>query len=330
MATKAQKAKVGAFLFMSVAVIAAGIVIVAGLNRDERIPFTIVFDESVLGLNEGGLVEYQGMDVGTVSDMIVIEDPVSKTSRARVDILIKASKIVLREGVTARLVIYSFLTGTLCVSLEGGDPAAPVLAAYSVIPAKASRFESISASTEGLMSDFSILVRKLGTGFEGLKEGQFTQIAENTDALVQDTRELIQTTSDTVNGVRDDVELVLKDFDELVNNLNDVAATAQEWVEMAQAKIEPLDLERTQKSVEEALEAIADAAASLSARLETITETLDVAARAALHDVGNVTYSLTEGVRTLSEALEAIRSWVEYLEQDPAALIRGKGRPKSD
>ena len=69
---------------------------------------------------------------------------------------------------------------------------------------------------------------------------------------------------------------------------------------------------------------------ALSKRLQDAAQAIDTVSRRALHEADNVEYNLRETLRTLNDSLEAVRELIEYLHEDPSALIRGKGKPKGE
>ncbi len=72
MATRKQKMKVGVFLATCFIIVAAAVTYLSGLYEDQGKHYWIEFEESVLGLFEGGQVEYLGVPVGKVSDISVM------------------------------------------------------------------------------------------------------------------------------------------------------------------------------------------------------------------------------------------------------------------
>jgi ABC-type transporter Mla subunit MlaD len=115
-ATRGQKTKVGIFLVICLAIMTGTLTYTSGLYKEEGVDYYIEFNESVLGVLEGGVVEYLGVPVGKVTDITVTQN-----NRARVSVSIDPYKILLRDGVEAQIVIYSIAAGTMAISLSGGD-----------------------------------------------------------------------------------------------------------------------------------------------------------------------------------------------------------------
>ena len=319
MATRAQKAKVGLFVVICGFLIIGGALLIRGYKIEERFPYWIEFDESVLGLGAGGLVEYMGVPVGAVSNIYVTDQ-----NRAHVDVLISKDKVTLKEGVTARLVLYSLATGTMCVSLEGGagDP----LPAGSEIHSQKSLITAVSSQIEGILGDMRQIAETIKNGLTGMQEGDLASLFQDADALITRGQEFLDTATQTITDMKGKVESGLEGFGDLVAETKKLLRDTDEAVKKAAKKIETLQVSEMQDNVNEAIEGFA----ALSKRLQETANALDNVARQALHEAGNVEYNLRATLRTLNESLEAVRELTQYLQQDPSALIRGKGTPKGE
>ena len=100
-----------------VLLIAGGLMLVSGFQYEPKVHYWAEFDESVLGLVGWPRRVYgRGRRQG---EQRLCDDE----NKAHCDLLIRENKVQLRQGVTAQLVLYSLATGTMCISLEGGDRA---------------------------------------------------------------------------------------------------------------------------------------------------------------------------------------------------------------
>lgn len=137
MSQRASPTKVGAFV-VGAAVLAVAAVLLFGSSRwfDERTRFVIYFDQSLMGLSVGSPVIFQGVQVGTVSDIHLvladidpplIETPVfielvegqvrepehtPKTLKGAAGVL-----ALIETGLRAQLNLQSLVTGQLYVDL---------------------------------------------------------------------------------------------------------------------------------------------------------------------------------------------------------------------
>ena len=318
MATRAQKTKVGMFVTGCVLLIGGALLLISGYKHEERTPYWVEFEESVLGLGAGGLVEYMGVPVGTVKDIYVTEQ-----NKAHVEILITKGKVALRKGVTAQLVLYSLATGTMCISLGGSDPNQPLLEAHAQIPSTKSLVKAVSSQVETLLGDLSGITQTIKSGLVGVEEGDLALVIEDADALLTRGQQFLDEANKTVSSVRGQAEKGLDTFHQLTLDVQTLVRDTDQAVKMATKKIQSLQVDKTEQNVNEVLDSIS----ALANQLQESAKAVDMVSKTALHNVDNVEYNLRDTLRTLNDSLESMRELTQYLRHDPSALIRGKGQP---
>ena len=325
MATKAQKVKVGVFVVISVTVAAACLALVAGYHGSNDVHYMVIFENSVLGLYAGGMVQYLGVWVGTVDDIYVGED-----GKAYVDILVDPDKVSLHEGVEAKLEFYSFATGTMCVALSGGDHQAPLLQEGAVIPAGQSLVESFSNQFAEVLESLNGIVEEIKTGLDGMESGELTETVrqaqafiEESKGFVEDARATMKTVSDDVHGSVDEVKTGIENFNKLADSASKMADTANEAIKTFQAKVEPLDLTKTEEAWRTQFETIVE-------RFDKTSVSLDQTSQTLMYGTDNLQHGLMDTMQTLNEALEAVRDLAVYLQNDPSSVIRGKAKPQGE
>lgn len=317
MATRRQKAKVGAFLVMCAALITAGVVIISGWNHEERINYWAEFQESVLGLTTGSVVTYMGVDVGRVSDIYV-----TSQNKAHVEMMISPSKVTLRKDVKAQLVMWSIATGTLCVSLSGGVPGGPELPPGKEIKTELSLIKSFSTQMEDLLAQVKRVTEQIEKGLAGMDEGDLAKVIDDADVLLKQGQDFLGSANTTLTDVKGKAEAGLDDFHDLSEELKKLVKDTNEAVNVAKGKIEQLEVDKTQENVNKVLEEVRE----LAKKLQESSANLDSVSKSAIHEADNIEYNLRDTLTTLNESLEAIRDLTLYLQQDPSALVRGKGR----
>ena len=321
MATRTQKTKVGIFLVSCALIIAGALLLISGFKHEERIPYWIEFNESVMGLGSGGSVLYMGLKVGTVADMYVTEQ-----NKAHVEVLITKGKVTLHEGVTAKLEMMSLATGTMCVSLSGGDLNKPELLPKAQIPSENSLLKAVSMQIEDIMASLNKILERLDKAMEGMKDGDLTRVVENADELLIRGQQFLDTTRETVSKVGDQANQELTKFNELTLDVQVLVKNTNDAVKKITKKVESLKIADTEQNVNEVLDDIS----ALSKRLQESAKSIDAVAKTATVQAGNVEYSMRETLRTLNDSLDAVRELTQYLKQDPSALLRGKGKPVGD
>ena len=326
MATRTQKLKVFLFLAVCGALMAGGLITVAGLYEHTGLHYWIEFDESVLGLGEGSVVVYQGVPVGKVEGISVTD-----SNLALVDVLIDPEKVRLKQGVEAQLVIYSLAAGTMAVSLSGGDPVAPPLPNHTAIPAKVSTIAAVSTRLEELMENLNAIAMNVRSGLEGIEEGQLTAVVDNFDGLLTDGRgfiekggNLVEEATTTVADLRDKAQTVIERFDALSTQVEELAGSLNTLAKNINSKVTEVDLAGTQGQLNKALENVAQ----ITERVNEAVGRLGAVTNSAMHEADNVQHSLDRALRDASIALDSINALVGQLKDDPASLIRGKGKPQ--
>lgn len=323
MATRKQKVKVGIFLVSCFLLIAGGIVMIIGLFEDQGKNYWIEFEESVLGLYEGGMVEYMGVPIGKVKEIRV-----SEKGFARVDIIVNPRKVTLYQSVEAQLVIYSLAAGTMAVSLDGGSPSEKELPVGSRITAKRSTITAVSSRIEELMDNITGIATTIRTGLSGLSEGDLNAIVEKVDELLNkgntfldDTDALVGEATETVTGLRDDAKKVIDEVTDLSKDVRELTQKLNGFVDTAKQKIEQVDVPHTQ----EQLNRVLDNVAGLTEKLNKTMEQINELEANALHKADNVDYNLRRSLDEVSQAIESMRLFVDQLRNDPSSLVRGKG-----
>lgn len=315
MATRKQKVRVGLFLLTSFALIAAVITLVAGLFDDHGIHHWIIFNESVLGLYDGGTVEYMGVPIGKVRDISV-----TRENKVRVEIVVDPNKATLYSGVEARLVTSSIAAGTLAVSLSGGDPKVGELPVNSTIPSKVSALTAISAQLEEMMGQVNDIAAVMNNGLKGMEEGGITGIVQESKGLVEDARVLVNEATSTVKSVREEADTAISRVLEVADGVKAFAESATELSNSLKTKIEPLDVPALQENLQRVLENASALAKQLDATVAGVGNTMDNVT----HEASNVEYALRSSLRELTDTLESMRLLGEQLRNDPSSLIWGR------
>jgi phospholipid/cholesterol/gamma-HCH transport system substrate-binding protein len=321
LATKKQKVKVGIFVLGCAALIVGGIMLILGFRQGDKTEYWLEFEESVLGLSVGNTVEYLGVPVGTVDDISILSN-----NHARVDITIRNDKVTLHEGVSATLVMFSFATGTMYISLAGGEPDAPPLTPWAQIPTQPSLVEAFRTQVESLLANMSDITAKLNLSLEGMPAGQLTSVIDDAQGLLQESREFVQATNVTLQELQEKVSPAIEDFGAMAKNLRGSTEKLNGFLDSAKGKMEPLDIKKTQDELNRVLTNAAD----LTEKMKSTVEVLDTASKAILYDEDNIQRQIKESLQIMTETMESIRDLADYLKQDPASLIRGKGEAKGE
>ena len=321
MATRTQKTKVALFLGASLALCAWGIVVITGLNKGTATTYRVEFDKSVLGLNEGGVVEYLGVTVGKVQQIRV-----TPNQTVEIFIAVQDDHVTLYPGVEASLVIYSLATGILYVELSGGVPGPDneKLPEYALIPTKPSLVESVTVQLDEIMKDIQVISEGLAKGLEGMEEGQLTRMLENADSVLSDGREFLAEAKDTLKSVHGDLETSMDQIHETTGDLRDLVQNTNKLVVSVRDKTDAVDIESMQADLVGALDEFRE----LAGRLNTAAGTAEHFIESMEYNAEDLEFTFRESMTALRETLEAVRVLADYVKQNPSALVFGEGKAK--
>ncbi len=296
-----------------------GLLLVSGFKHEKQLEYSMEFNESALGLGIGGLVEYLGVPVGSVKDIYVTEN-----NKAHVDILVTPSKVTLHEDVKAKLVLYSIATGTLSVSLVGGDPAKPELEPGSQIPTIKSPLAALTANADELLTKLISFLEKLDRAMEGMESGEVKKTLDNANEMINAGKDFVDKAKGTLDRVEAEAKSGIAEFKEMGAELKDLSARAKELMASVKTQVEDLDLAETERNANETLDKIS----SLSDDLKGLTISVTLFMESAQDDVGDVERDVRRTLKQMNDTFEALQDLAEYLEEDPSALIRGRGKSK--
>lgn len=327
MSLRANPAAIGLFMIGGTVLAVAGVATLASITLfEERSTFVSLFEESVNGLERGAPVKFQGVPVGTVTEIMIRIDARDKTFEVPVQYDIALARLttqtgsylqldqeaVLRQqvadGLRAQLQMESFVTGQLYIeltyrpeaSLEGEREAT----AFPEIPTTPS------------------LLAALGTGAGSVMERvlqvllQVNQLLEEVDmpginAAVVASAESVQRLMDAP-----EIRAALEQVPGMTAQVGQTLAEVQRMAEQAGAAIEPLQLQLEGTS--------AEAVATMRALRATLDEMAAVLSTDA--DLG---YGLQETLASIRDAADALSLLATSLEQNPDMLIRGKKPPEN-
>ncbi|MFI0471401.1 MlaD family protein [Halomonas sp. HMF6819] len=288
METRAHHVLIGLFtLLTAAAALVFALWMSQAAGEQEYRPYRILFDRSVSGLSEGSSVQYNGIEVGEVTNMAL--DP---TDPRQVVVSIRVEKQTpIKIDTRAKLSIPS-ITGSMSVQLEGGSPESPLLYAHSndavpFIQADPSPIATFMEQGEEMIDNVNAILENVNRLFNDESREQagniLTDIAEITDmiasqraaldenmALFGDTSRQATATLERIEVLSDEATRLLREDGHQVMAS---AASASQDVARAAQRIEQL-VDDNAAAVESTLASTQDVAPALSALRSTLT-TLD-------------------------------------------------------
>lgn len=302
METKAHHVLIGAFALV---VIAAAVVFALWLARTsvnrQYHYYDIVFTESVTGLSKGGAVQYNGIQVGEVSQLkLDPRDPRKVVARVRL-----AADTPVRVDTRAKLGLLG-LTGVAFIQLTGGRPESPPLLPTQDDPVP--KIPSESSALSQLLNSGADIV----TTLNGILTKADSLLSQQNIDRINRTLEHLDQTMGAVADERDDIRTLLQQATAASKELNET-------------------LHSTNALVNNQGKATLDSARAALASLQHTSETLDkllAENRGSLQSGLEGVSQLGPALRELRGTLRDVRGLTQKLQGNPAGYLLGRDKPK--
>ena len=340
MSKKGNPAVIGAFVLGAIGLLVAGVMFFgSGKFFKETSNFVLFFEGSVKGLSIGSPVRLKGVQIGEVTDIKVAFNLKDMTFHTPVYIEVDGERIagvseggiservqqdtekskpgegirrLVDAGLRGKMEMQSFVTGQLAIALDM-HPDSPLNYVgldkrYQEIPTLPTDLQKLAKTLEEIPFDQMVQdVRQTLSGIRNLVNSKKLNDAIDSlyvalgslDEVVKDFGKLTRNLDSRVGPVTSSIEDAMRDAQKLVQNVDGrIGPLASELKEVTDAA------ESALKQAEQALAVIQEMAGRSSPVYATIDETLKEVARAA----------------------RSLRVLADYLEQNPDALIFGKGK----
>jgi len=326
MSRRANPTTIGLFL---VGALALAVLAVATLASnawlERRTSFLAYFPESVNGLATGAPVKFQGVPVGTVTDIMIEINQQDKTFQVPVKFDIDLPRltthlgtyinlgdtVVLRQqienGLRAQLQMESIVTGLLYIELAYRTDSTPPRLAnasdeYPEIPTSPSLMAAIGGGAGSVLSEVMRILNRVNDMLADVN------MVEINRAVVQSSKAIEELVGSP------EIKRVLRDIPGMTEQLNKTMAEVERLATRAEAAIDPMQTQ------------ISGASAEAIATLQALRKTLDETHGLLSADAGPG-YALQGALTSLREAADALRLLISSLEQNPDMLLRGKKPP---
>lgn len=223
METKASYLIVGSFVLALIAGLFVFVIWLAKVEVNREFTFYRTnFTGSVTGLQEGGVVRYRGIPVGSVRRMKIDPDNVEEV---QVTIEVK-SDTPIKEDTEASLETQG-LTGVAYVQLSGGTQGSPPLKPkpgkkYANIRSRASQLEKVFSSAPRVLDNVNQLVNRANIALSERNLQAFSDTLDNIKVITGAIAEkggTIKTTIDDADAVVRDLRKTAASLDSLVKNV---------------------------------------------------------------------------------------------------------------
>jgi ABC-type transporter Mla subunit MlaD len=314
MPTKSQKRRLGIFIFL-VIILLSSLLLIIGSEQflKDRDNYLISYqDISVSGLDVGSPVKYLGLGVGSVKDIKIDREDIS---RIIITIAVK-SETPIKKDAHADIELLG-ITGLKMIEISGGSPGADLLEPGAYIQAGKSTSEIITGKAEVIMEKIELLVNNLN---------QFSQ-PENLSKIID--------LAENANKTFEDFDLILRENrNELRGIIAQARATGARLDTLTQLLM-PTQTENIQISLADTLNDILSNVNKVTSSLKKANMNLVVEELASTLNRTNrilniMDHDLERGRDNLFISLRKLRSTLEYLDEtarmvneDPSILLRG-------
>jgi paraquat-inducible protein B len=322
--TKPSPTLIGVFVLGAIALIVAGVLFFgSGALPKKRIPMVSFFEGSVAGLRVGAPVTYRGVRVGEVKAIEVRFNPNEQVTVIQVGMELFPETVtvyggpppkdadlvpdLVRRGLTARLVLESFVTRLLNVDLDF-RPGAHVSRRGE--PGSAPEVPTVPGDWEALAKQ--------------LQEVDIAAVLQDVQQTFASVNSIL--TSPEVKQTIRQLPLLMSDLRRTVNTVDrEVVAFSREG--RAAMKNASGSLEQTLASVQTlAGDLDREATSTLAAARETFehaSATLD-RADVLLDPRGRTMLQVQRAVDDLAATAARLRNFAERVDRDPSVLVRGR------
>lgn len=316
---------IGAFLLGAIALVAVGILTFGntGLLQHDR-KAVIFFNQSVLGLSNGSRVLFRGVQVGTVRHVRLRLNPEGKAKIA-VTIEMSGNDVVLpgggelpsdltigqmvKRGLRAQLVVYSYVTSQLAVNLDFHPHNRPN---FVVPPGQLDLPEIPAIPSE--ISQLKDTVAQIPW------KKTLSQVNQTMNVMIKLARDLDQ----TVNNVGPNLDKTTKATRQTLDTVQKAVAANNKQLQATLASVKKLsDTANDQIGKrDEQIDKLLDNAQQTSQNLNRLSRNLDQF----VSPESGTGQNLKSSVRDLSAAAASLRRFSEKIERDPHTLLYGGSR----
>ncbi len=291
MITRGQRVRLAVFLIVIVALLAAFLGIVGGRRLlERRTPYVVAYrGTSISGLQIGGTVRYQGVDVGTVEDIRF----------STTDIRTVLVSISVREGTPVRTDVKAMLipvgiTGLMQIELSGGSNDTPPAPPGFTIEGGQSVLERILAPAETIATKLDTILGNISQLMSAENQAHFNNIVRNVDSFVAESREPLAGLIADLAATTTSLRAAMGSFNQLIGHVDRTVTDAD----------------------------VADVSTNLN---RTITQARDAIANIDV-TVLRTRRDLVDTVSALRETVQSLSDFALLISENPSLLLRQRGR----
>jgi phospholipid/cholesterol/gamma-HCH transport system substrate-binding protein len=317
METRAHYVAVGAFVLTMVFLAFVAVLWLAGTQFTTAFNhYDVFFEGPVTGLSTGGRVEYNGIPVGTVSDIELITDPeiLATNGRKQIRVTIDVKSGVHVNERDAATIQTNILSGVSYILIEPGK-SSELLAAhegqrYPVIRSRRSTLSSLTARGPQLLDKLDVILDHIDDVLSDDNRKAFAASLDNVQKL---TGNLAQHSDEIATNARDALKAAASLFTNLDNSFSSPSGLKDQLSgALDKASVALVDFDKLAKGLSDTNRDVSGAVQDLRPGLRNFSQ----------HTLGNVDALVSEA-RQFIAGLGRVAS---QLERDPTRLLFGDRR----
>ncbi|MGE5840006.1 MAG: MlaD family protein [Deltaproteobacteria bacterium] len=354
MSKPVSKSMIGLFVVGAITLIVVAIgVLGSGKLFKEQVPFVMVFEGSVKGLNVGSPVVFRGVKIGTVSSIRMLFNYANKAVTILVyadfgegqmetvnldETMAKELKgagryVVMREligrGLRAQLEMQSFVTGQLQIALDFYPDKPAVYAGIDKtvqeIPTIPTPLQQLTKKLESL--PIEDILNNINSAADGIaKLAQSPELKEsiaNLNTALKDVQSLVRNVDAQVKPLSTGLSETIRDTQKLIRNADSQVASLGTNLNEAIGDGRKL-IRNVDGSVDSVRVGVLDMVKTATAAIKEAEKVLEELQAAAKTD-SVLMYRVTESLREVEKSARSLRTLTDYLERHPESLLGGKG-----
>jgi paraquat-inducible protein B len=312
MSKRPSAAMIGAFVIGALVLLVVAVVLLgSGRLFRETVPFVLSFTGSVNGLNVGAPVKFKGVEIGSVTDVRLTLGEGTASSVTRIPVLVEIDqekvesqgahadlwdpavvKALIDAGLRGQLNAQSLVTGLLFIELDF-HPGTPAEFAVSGGP-----YQEIPTVPTVLQKAQSALGEIIGD----IQAAKLAPFIENATKAVEGINRLVNLP---------DTERAFASLDETLASMNEA---------MTALKVASLSLDKRAVEIGASVGQFSSDMRTALTQMRATLKTVD----GFVEPSSPLSIRLNATLEEISNAARSVRILADYLERNPAAVVRGR------